>query len=344
MSYEMQDMEDDLLLRYLKGEASGEEAERVVQWLSIDLHNRKELDRLELIWTESGRLVPAPVAVDVDAAWSEMSGRIDRYEASLPASGAGSPFIRGYLRTAMAVAAAVLVLAALSGLFRWVWMKSSPAEIMATERVVYDSLPDGSAVTLNKGSKLSLDRDFGLAGRKVTLVGEAVFQVASTGTPFRVGAGSASVWVLGTVFLVRSDSVSAEVAVSHGRVLFFAGGPETGISHSVILEAGQSARWEKGMTKPILTGEPGPDLFFWADHSLDFRNRPLSEVLPLLEKLYGASIRYDDPAILSCRLTAGFGGEPLESILKVIAESFGLGVEAIPGGYRIKGNGCDAQD
>lgn len=66
-------------------------------------------------------------------------------------------------------------------------------------------LPDGSKVWLNADSKISYSDDFGVAERKITLKGEAYFDVVKDSEhPFVINTSALTLKVLGTAFNVRA--------------------------------------------------------------------------------------------------------------------------------------------
>jgi transmembrane sensor len=89
----------------------------------------------------------------------------------------------------------------------------------ATDAIVHVQLADGSGVTLQKGSRVSVE--YRLLRRQVRLEsGEALFQVAKDShRPFIVEAGDVRVRAVGTAFDVdrRSDS-TVDVVVTKGTV------------------------------------------------------------------------------------------------------------------------------
>ena len=72
------------------------------------------------------------------------------------------------------------------------------------------TLPDGSLVELNAGSRLTYSN----TSRKVELQGEAFFQVQKDEVQFVVSTGISKVVVLGTAFNVRSHDDRVTVAVN----------------------------------------------------------------------------------------------------------------------------------
>src|SRR5687767_6647373 len=74
--------------------------------------------------------------------------------------------------------------------------------IMATYKQVI-SLPDGSKITLLKGSRLSFPSDFNAQERKVFSSGEAYFEIKHDSTkPFEIITPTSIIQDLGTAFLL----------------------------------------------------------------------------------------------------------------------------------------------
>lgn len=83
------------------------------------------------------------------------------------------------------------------------------------------TLPDGSTVWLNGGSKLIYDKDFGVKERHVTLEGEAFFDVVKMKEiPFVIQTKVIQIKVLGTTFNVKSyeDEPTTETSLVKGKV------------------------------------------------------------------------------------------------------------------------------
>jgi len=70
-------------------------------------------------------------------------------------------------------------------------------------------LPDGSIVLLNHNSSIEYDKDFD--PRKISLTGEAYFNVVASAVPFIVKTNFGEVKVLGTKFNVVSNDDEMEV-------------------------------------------------------------------------------------------------------------------------------------
>lgn len=326
--------EESLLLSYLLGR-SGEEDQRAIgEWLDQDETHRRYLDQLEQVWVESERISPAPLAVDVDAAWERMLGRIGQEDTKTP--------VRS-LRYVWTAAAVLLVSFGIYFAVRLFVIPPRMIEQMATTTVVKETLPDGSTVSLNRNSRITYPEKFTRGRREVKLDGEAYFDVKhQDGHSFVVEAGRAQIRVLGTSFRVKAFSgADVEVEVEKGRVMLFTVDPEAGDTLSVVLAAGEQGVLPAGSQQPVLRVNDQPDRLSWLDRTLEFRQTELSQVFTVLSEHFGITIRAGNPDILRCRLSATFRDESLQTILEVIAGSFGLELKQEGTQWIFNGKGCD---
>jgi ferric-dicitrate binding protein FerR (iron transport regulator) len=77
MNEHKHDIDENLLLKFLLGQTSEGENSSITDWLDQDPAHRYILEKLESLWLETGKLVPAPVAVDIEMAWLKITDRID---------------------------------------------------------------------------------------------------------------------------------------------------------------------------------------------------------------------------------------------------------------------------
>ena len=342
MNQKQQDIDEHLLLQYLQGNADKTLRTNVEAWLNAEGGNRKHLDRLESLWLETGRIRPVPVAVDVEAAWNNMMSRIGTVEAE-PVRVRNIRSSRMY----WAAAASILLIA---GILFALMMFRGPGKIQLTslDKVIKDTLPDGSKITLNSHSTLTCPAEFDKKSRHVTLTGDAYFEVKHDPLqPFIIDAGAGKIRVLGTSFRVNTRPRGAndpvrmvEVSVTSGRVLLYKLEKRSGDTISLILGAGETGVMKEGSANPVRLDTIAPDGLFWANQSLEFRATPLTEVFSLLQKYFSITIAVENQEILNCQITASFVNEPADKILAVIAESFDLKVETHGKHYQLSGNGC----
>ncbi len=339
------DIDDNLLLQYLLGNVNETVRNQVAKWLEADSMNRKRLDQLEALWLETGKLDPPPVPVDLSKAWDRMSSRIEKHEANV-ATPRKKPVGIRYLQYAFSAAAMILIIFGIYTVLKFINVNAKEIEVAANESFVSDTLPDGSSLTLNKKSQLKYPEHFQDRMRVVKLSGEAFFEVSKDPlSPFVVYAGIAIVKVLGTKFNVSAyPGQDIQVTVTEGRVLFFTLDPTKKDTLSIIVEAGMSGILKRGASKPVVVEISVPDRLFWAKHTLDFNETPLSEVFGLVEKHYGVEISVNTPDILNCRLSTSFVNDPVNRIMTVIAESFGLKLSVEGTKYFLSGNGCSKEN
>lgn len=291
--------------------------------LPAELGGLPDDGELRATWRLLGRRsLGSPPAEETDRAWSALAGRLG-LDAEDPTSARGGdrmPGTRVFFRAAAMVLLAVGVTAA--------WYLVPVRHMAAPGDRVAVVLPDGSSVELNSGSSLTYRRGFawlpGVASgsRKVTLSGEAFFDVVSGVRPFRVEAGPVDVRVLGTRFNVRAREGEADrearVEVVEGRVEVW---PVDGYS-SVILSAGELAVVRSGNGESVMTrAELEPvRIAAWRTGGLTLVDEPLSMVLAELSLRYGVRITLTDPARGTPRLSVYYPElGPLESVLSDLA-------------------------
>lgn len=332
-------IDDALLGKFLAGEASAIEADRVRRWLTNPA-NQREFVCFERIWHSAGML-HRPDEVNTDAAWQRVQTRLHR-PAQSPAETALRPVPTVPKRTAWpgySRAAAVLTLAVLAGLSIWQLTRPSKSgqvvSFLATTTTRRLTLPDGSRVLLNRHSRLIYPAHFADSSRDVTLTGEAFFEVAhDPAHPFRVRAGRAVVRVLGTSFNVRAVGDSVRVAVRTGRVQLSA--PQ----QAVVLTPNQQATYLALADTVRRTVLLDVNRLAYQTGRLSFTNASLAEVVETLREVYSADIQLDNPALGRCRLTADFGKEPIDAVLAVVAETLSLSVRRDGDARVLTGRGC----
>jgi transmembrane sensor len=147
-------------------------------------------------------------------------------------------------------------------------------------------------VELNSGSTLRYARRFDRDTRRVTLEGEAFFDVAKAGTPFVIETFNARVTVLGTSFNVRAwpDDPTAETVVSvvEGLVEVTA---KASPDETTRLEAGEAAH-----VAAVNPAPPQPEMArldeatAWRDGRFVFINQPLGVMFDEIERRFDIDI------------------------------------------------------
>ena len=329
------DLDVVLLERYWAGETSPEETAAVQAWfaahpewhvwyeqlrgelkvrpwadLSSDQVNRFVTDALQTMGIHPQHDVPR--GRGVDEADMYMAGRAEHPSSSRPSElsrGERSARFPGQQiswpraatrRGLLAIGLAVMVAAGVGVL---VQHKTEKAPDSVTSYATANgeratiSLPDGSTIILDVGSRLEIPTNFGQGEHTVRLEGQAFFKVVHhKATPFVVVAGPSTTRVLGTRFTVRhypGDS-AATVAVQDGKVAV----------GTAVLTAQQQvsvSRHAISEIRPTVAGQ-----FTFADGVLTLPEMSLAEAIPHLNRWYGADIRLGDQAVGSQRIEGRF--------------------------------------
>ncbi len=265
--------------------------------------------------------------IDVDKAWDKLNGRIE----------AEKPVItlqrRSFIQTFARIAAMVIIVAGMGWLLFEVAAPEKFTVISAAdEKNIEVLLADGSKIYLNRDSKLTYPKEFGRSSRKVSLRGEAFFDISPDASrPFIIDAGKASVRVLGTSFNVMTDNGHSEVEVyvSSGKVLL----ASTDGSKSVTLEPEYVGKLsDTGSSQAVNTNA---NYLSWHTGMLVYDGERLEVVFEDLRRTFNIDITAGDPAINEYRLTSPFEHQPHDTIIKLICTTFNLRSVGAEGSYTL---------
>ena len=191
----------------------------------------------------------------------------------------------------------------------------------AQEVVLIDTLPDGSFVTVNKGSSISYPSHFHGKTRQVTLSGEAFFNVKpNKEKPFVISVNDVTIAVVGTSFNVKSIDGNTEVIVETGVVKVTKDGK------TVELKANEEMRVN---TKDSVLGkERVTDQLYKYYRTKEFvcDDTPLWKLIEVINEAYHSHIVFGDPTLREMPITTTFNNESLEQVLNVISETFNIKV------------------
>lgn len=180
-------------------------------------------------------------------------------------------------------------------------------------------LSDGTKVHLNAGSSLKFPNQFQSANRKVSLVGEAYFEVVKDKSkPFVVSTANQEIEVLGTHFNVNAyenEAISTTTLVE-GRVRIkpkFSG-------KSATLAAGQQAVLEaQNLTVLEVNTETA---LAWRGGYFIFNNEDLESIMRKLQRWYGIEVIYQSNKNPELTFAGTISqSKSLTSILKIIEET-----------------------
>lgn len=168
------------------------------------------------------------------------------------------------------------------------------------------TLPDGTKVWLNAGSKISYSQSFGLVNRLVLLAGEGYFEVAhNEELSFSVESENVRVKVLGTKFNFRDYPSDAEATVSlaEGSVAM---NSQQHLADEQLLKPGQRATVDKQTGKIRVEEYEVANATQWTSGKLIFDGEPLQEIVKTLERSYNVKITIADNRLLTLRFYGDF--------------------------------------
>jgi transmembrane sensor len=314
---------DELIARYLSGEATPDEAEVLIDWLA-EPGNQEHFEEMQATWDVTYPS-KAKVTFNKDVAW-------DGVELTMKATSREFP-----LRFWYKIAAGLIIGLSGSLLGYYVYQKNNVApdiSVITKKNLETIALPDNSTVVISRNSSLSYPQGFGNDSREVNFSGEGFFSVQSNAAkPFIVHTPEADIKVVGTQFNVTSGSGVLEVDVQEGKVLVYTA------TDSAYLDAGNSASLEAG--KPInIVNSVNANKWGYASRKFVFQDVPLAEVFESIEKAYPYVIEVPNKDIKNCRLTAAFDHVSAREMLNLIGETLDLTIQENDSTFRVEGKGC----
>jgi transmembrane sensor len=317
---------DELIVKYLTGEASPEEAMALQEW-QVRSENEKYYADFEAAWNKSHPGKTSRLVSKVEA-WKTVSNQLSM-------RGNDKSFYEKYSTILQAAASIALILAV--GAFAFFSRSdSTPAiEQITGNNIERVELPDASVATLSRDTKITYKEEFKGESREVILEGEAFFKVTpDKNKPFIIHTPRVDIKVIGTSFNVNSRNGKLEVSVMEGKVQILSGDKEE------FLEAGQTALLVSTTESIEVKNSIDLNVMSYATHRFVFKNTPLVEVFHTIEKSFPTSIDVSNKAIENCRLSATFEDASVEDILSMAAESLNLVVIKDGQTFLLQGEGC----
>jgi ferric-dicitrate binding protein FerR (iron transport regulator) len=325
----------DLITLYLAGEAGGDDLIFLEAWLKADPGHRKVFEDYRRIWLgmEQARMEDT---LRIDTAWKEMEEIINEEPASqIPHLRSHIPYLQ-----VLRIAAIILVIVIPSFFVYRYFIHPEQKLLEANLSIKEGNLPDGTSVTLNKGTTLEYPSSFKGNKRNVKLNGEAWFEVKhDDAKPFIVTSHNVRVEVLGTSFYVNTNAANntMEVILNSGSVaVYFDDHKE----NRLFLTPGEKAEIIPGQQKMEKDINTDQNYRSWMTQRFIYNNTPLVTIVADLNKVYHANLRIAAPAISYCLVTATFDNQSVESILHVLQATLDLTISTHGTWTDISGNKC----
>ncbi|NML23600.1 DUF4974 domain-containing protein [Pseudoflavitalea sp. G-6-1-2] len=314
MSQQPYIIDDQLLAKYLSGEALPEEAIQVEHWLEADPNNKAIFDQISAAWNQFSAGEPHQLP-DKKLFWNSVKQQLHPQRTQ-------SASEKIWLVRIGIAAGFLLIISLLIRYFNTA--QNNPSSVTAelvqrktSDNIINDTLSDGSVVTLATQSGISYPAQF-KGNRTITLTGMASFDVRHIAAdPFTVIAGPVTIKVLGTNFFVYQDSLEIKVNVHTGKVRMYGGGD------SLTLLPNQQGIYDIAKKKIDLV-EPYVKPLSKAVKEMNFQNTSLIEVTRSLEAHFGVEFVYENRELAHCTISASFDKQSLDYILEVIAATLNI--------------------
>lgn len=322
--YSANDKYEALIMSYLDGQCSAEEAHELLLWVAESEENRlyfKALKDQYEVWNLTDFAMPELDEADVEAALDAVNAKIDAIEET-ETKVVQMPWLRRNYKYVSGVAAAFLIALFVGFLVRNNFNSTVTYAFNGQNESSY-ILPDNTSVNFNSESSLSYTKHFAESDRSVDFEGVAYFDVAKDeNLPFVLHCNNMDVEVLGTSFLLNAEKNAERCTLDlyTGKVKMTAFDKKGNILSVVEINPGERGVWNATANelKTMSYSEVKEDELL-TEHVLVFNNEKLSKIVEALEYIYKVEIDLGE-SCASKKLTARFSDdESIDEVLETIA-------------------------
>ncbi len=272
---------------YIQGTATEEELQLLLKWIKKNPENRNEL------FSEKD-ILNAYEFVRNSKSYS-VSDELKRLNTKIkPAPVQKKIILPNYLK----IAAAFIMAFAFSWFIQSQFISKEEPVLQAEIKNVFVPrgqvnqifLADGSRIWVNSESTINVPSVFNLEERKVSLLGEAYFEVAEdTERPFKVLVEGQTIEVLGTSFNVRAyeNSSKIQTTLKEGSIKL------TTKNGYTTLKPGEQTELDKKSGQLVLKNVNPENFESWKDGKYEFEEENLVEVFNIVERWYDIDLIYD---------------------------------------------------
>ena len=322
--YSVNDKYEALIMSYLDGQCSAEEARELLLWVAESEENRLYFNALKdqyEVWNLTDFAMPELDEADVEAALDAVNARIDAIEET-ETKVVQMPWLRRNYKYVSGVAAAFLIALFVGFLVRNSFNSTVTYAFNGQNESSY-ILPDNTSVNFNSEGSLSYTKHFGESDRSVDFEGVAYFDVTKDESlPFVLHCNNMDVEVLGTSFLLNADKNAERYSVDlyTGKVKMTTFDKKGNILSVVVINPGERGVWNASANelKAMSYSQVKEDELL-TEHVLVFNNEKLSKIVEALEYIYKVEIDLGD-SCASKKITARFSDdESIDEVLETIA-------------------------
>jgi ferric-dicitrate binding protein FerR (iron transport regulator) len=317
-------MNDLDILKFIRKELSPEEESAFLEWMEESEENRKRFNGLKNLWA-----LTAINSEAISARMADTDEEDDRYY---------RPGLRKGLISFCKYAAIIVVTFGLSlyvcrvNFASWSKKEVQYHTVSAPPgQATNITLADGTGVTLNSGTVLTYPENYSEKNRRVSLTGEAFFEVHhDSRNPFTVTASGIDIVATGTSFNVDAYTEDCQVNVTlvEGSVGLF---NEEG-ENLVTLNPGENVRIAFPSREMEVTQVDTKFYTSWQQGMITFSNRRLEDIARDLERWYSVEIIFTNDACKDIRYSGAIlKHKPVDQVLEILhlTSDFTFDIEVI---------------
>ena len=309
---------DELIMSYLDGLCTSEDAQILLSWIAESDENRLHFESLKTVWELTA--FDMPENIDVEAALDKVDSRIDEIEAEKATGIAPTVKLSWYQKNykfVSSVAAAVVVALIVSF---FVAKPFNNKTVLASSDFDANTpcvLPDGTSVVFNSESELTYRKSFGKALRQVDFEGVASFDVAKDESkPFIIRCDNMQVEVLGTSFLLNAED--QVVDLYSGKVKMSAVDKKGNEISSVEILPGERGVLNKSNELVLVSAMDVKKEELKKNHELVFNDETLRVIIETVAYIYNVNINLAE-AQAERKITVRFTDDPINDVLETVA-------------------------
>ncbi|GAA4311441.1 DUF4974 domain-containing protein [Mucilaginibacter gynuensis] len=324
-----------LLVKYITGEATAEEAQQVTSWVNAHPENEQYFAQLYETW--QNMLYLEPGLIDEDKAYERF------VESHTPVKEVKPKEYVRWLKVAAIIT--IVTFLGINVIKHYTTNQQNKRLVAAKKGTIRKvTLTDGTIVWLNAGSTLNYTADFGVSNRTVYLEGEGFFDIApgKKDLPFIVNTKNYTIRDIGTKFNLKAypEDPIFEAAVVSGEV---------SVENNVNSNAHDNSRIHIKQRQVLrILNKPKPEGYTykqdatqnsdlndiqvlqidsaklnrydgWKQDLLVFDGNTLAEITNILERRYDVKINMKDAELQNLRYYGSFKNiDSIQNVLEII--------------------------
>lgn len=180
-------------------------------------------------------------------------------------------------------------------------------------------LSDGTKVHLNSDSHLTYPLKFAGVNRKVSLKGEAYFEVKKDSDhPFIVNAYDMMIKVTGTKFNVQAYPEDSDIITTLDEGKIMVGKLEKHPQLNKLIPGEQAIYKKGGSVCTVIKINDSQDQSSWKNNQFIISNEYLSSILKIMERNYDVSFKITNPKILNYTYNINCSSKDINDVIDII--------------------------